>query len=50
MKKVKPQTKRKVAGVVAFLLAVAMVLSSVSFLFVDGAYGANIETIGGKAL
>lgn len=37
MLRIKPQTKRRIAGIVAFLLAIALVLSSVSVLFVDGA-------------
>ncbi len=37
MKRMKPETKRKVAGFVAVLLIAAMVLSSVSVLFIDAA-------------
>ncbi len=37
MKRMKPATKRKMAGIVAILLIAAMVLSSASVLFVDGA-------------
>lgn len=48
MIKIKPQTKRRVAGVVAFLLVIAMILSSVSVIFVDGAtLGSAIELMGG---
>lgn len=51
MKRVKPQTKRRVAGIVALLLVIAMVLSSVSVIFIDGASaGAYIELIGGIAV
>ena len=37
MKRMKTETKRKLAGIVAILLIAAMVLSSASVLFVDGA-------------
>lgn len=37
MKRMKPETKRKLAGIVAILLIAAMVLSSASVLFIDGA-------------
>ncbi|MGN1318299.1 MAG: hypothetical protein ACI4VF_04730 [Lachnospirales bacterium] len=33
MIRIKPQTKRKVAGVLAFILALAMLLTSVPVLF-----------------
>lgn len=35
MLRIKTQTKRKIAGFVAFLLAAAMILSSVSVLFTE---------------
>lgn len=37
MRRMKPETKRKIAGFVAILLIAAMVLSSVSILFIDAA-------------
>lgn len=37
MIRINTKTKRKVAGIVALLLAVAMILSSVSVIFIDGA-------------
>ncbi len=37
MKRMKPETKRRIAGIVAILLIAAMVLSSVSVLFIDAA-------------
>ncbi len=51
MKRVKTQTKRKVAAIVALLLAIAMILSSVSVIFFDGATsGAAIELAGGMTV
>lgn len=37
MLRIKTQTKRKIAGFVAFLLAAILILSSVPVLFVHGA-------------
>lgn len=47
MRKKKAEIKRKVAGIVAFLLAIIMILSSVSFIFVGNAGAAELNTTGG---
>jgi hypothetical protein len=47
MIRIKPKTKRTVAGIVAILLAVAMLLSSVSVLFIEGAGAAEINCLNG---
>lgn len=49
MLRIKPQTKRKIAGIVAFLLALILVLSSFSVLFVgNSSQSSAIETTGGQ--
>lgn len=43
MKRVKPEVKRKIAGIVAILLILTIIFSSISVLFIDGVSASEIS-------
>ena len=45
IRRMKPETKRKVAGIVALILALIMILSSVSVIFVGMAGSESAEAV-----